>query len=147
MLRDKNVSPLESKEIFDGKLVVLFGLPGAFTPTCSAHHLPGFVEDFQKHRDLKVDTIACVSVNDAYVMAAWEKDQKAEGKVLMLADGDASFSIKMGLDYSTGPFGGVRCQRFLALVQDGVIKHLAIDEDNKFEVSSSEAALTFLATL
>ena len=125
---------------------MIFGLPGAYTPTCSARHLPGFVEDYEKFKQHGVDTIACISVNDAFVMHHWGKEHNADGKVLMLADGDASFTVKMGLEKNTGDFGGIRSRRYLAHVNNGVVTHFAIDEDGKFEVSSSESSLTFLAS-
>ena len=138
------MSSITTSELFDGKKVVLFGVPGAFTPTCSAHHLPGFVEDFEKFAAFKIDTIICISVNDPFVMKSWGVDKKVEEKVFMLPDGDASFTKKMGLEMDTQGFGGVRCQRFLAHVVDGKLSHLAIEEPKKFEVSSSESSLAFL---
>ena len=142
---------------------MLFGLPGAYTPTCSARHLPGFVEgnkigclkrlkddilqtDSEKIKQLGVDTIACISVNDPFVMHHWGKEHNADGKVLLLADGDASFTRKMGLQKDTGEFGGVRSKRFLAHVNNGGVTHFAIDEDGKFEVSSSESSLSFISS-
>jgi len=135
-----------ANELFDGKKVVLFGLPGAYTPTCSARHLPGVVEDFEKFKQLGVDSIACISVNDAFVMHHWGKEHNAEGKVLMLADGDASFTRKMGLEKDTGEFGGVRSKRYVAHVNNGVVTHFAIEEEGKFEVSSSESSLSFISS-
>jgi glutaredoxin/glutathione-dependent peroxiredoxin len=136
--------PITSNDLFLNKKVVLFGLPGAYTPTCSARHLPGFVEDYEKIRSLGVDSIICLSVNDPYVMFSWGKEHKADDKVFMLSDGDASFTNKLGLNVDTQQFGGVRCQRFLAHIKDGKITHLAIDEPKKFEVSSSEASIEFI---
>eukprot|EP00009_Paramoeba_aestuarina_P003839 CAMPEP_0201516664 /NCGR_PEP_ID=MMETSP0161_2-20130828/7936_1 /ASSEMBLY_ACC=CAM_ASM_000251 /TAXON_ID=180227 /ORGANISM="Neoparamoeba aestuarina, Strain SoJaBio B1-5/56/2" /LENGTH=170 /DNA_ID=CAMNT_0047913883 /DNA_START=134 /DNA_END=646 /DNA_ORIENTATION=+ len=143
-LKGDDMTPITTAELFDNKKVVLFGLPGAFTPTCSAHHLPGFIQDFEKFQEFKVDTIICISVNDAFVMKSWAAQQKAGDKVLLLPDGDASFTKKMGLEMDTAGFGGVRCQRFLSHVDNGKLTHFAIEEPKKFEVSSSESSLAFL---
>ena len=133
---------ITSDEIFKGKKVVLFALPGAFTPTCSAKHLPGFVT---KASDLKakgVDTIACLSVNDAFVMNAWGKDQKVEDKVLMLADGNGDFTKAMGLELDASRFGmGPRSQRYAMIVDNGVVKELNVEEGGAFSVSSAEHVL------
>jgi peroxiredoxin len=121
--------PVSSSELFSGKKVVLFGLPGAFTPTCSAKHLPGYIE---KAADLKakgVDTIACMSVNDAFVMGAWGKDQGAGDTVMMLADGSADYAKAMGLELDLTARGmGMRATRFSLLVDDGVVKAINIEE-------------------
>lgn len=129
-------------ELFDGKKVVVFGLPGAFTPTCSARHVPGFVDHFDAITAKGVDTIACVSVNDAFVMAAWGKAQNAEGKVLMLADGNADFAKALGLDADFSAFGmGLRSKRYSMLVENGVVTQLNIEEPGAFEVSNAETIL------
>ena len=143
--KESKITNTTTKNLFSGKHVVLFGLPGAYTPTCSAHHLPGFVEDFDSFKQHGVDQIVCLSVNDPFVMRSWGVEHKADEKVLMLPDGDASFTAKMGLEKDTKSFGGIRCRRFLAHVKDGVINHLAIEEDDKFEVSSSESSLANLS--
>jgi peroxiredoxin len=133
---------ITTDEIFAGKTVVLFGLPGAFTPTCSAKHLPGFVE---KQGDLAakgVDTIACVSVNDAFVMGAWGKQQSADGKVLMLADGNADLARALGLDADFSAYGmGTRSKRFALIAKDGVVSEVNVEAPGAFEVSSADYVL------
>ena len=125
-----------------GKKVVIFGLPGAFTPTCSAKHVPGYIENFEKLRGKGVDEIWCISVNDAFVMGAWGKDQKADGKVRMLADGSAVYAKALGLELDLVARGmGTRIQRFSMLVQDGVVKSLNIEAPGKFEVSDADTML------
>ena len=125
-----------------GKKVVLFGLPGAFTPTCSAKHVPGYVAHFGELKAKGVDEIICMSVNDAFVMGAWAKDQKVGDKVHMLADGSADFTKALGLEFDlTGRGMGVRCQRFSMLVDDGVVKVLNIEAPGKYEVSDGETML------
>jgi glutaredoxin/glutathione-dependent peroxiredoxin len=134
-----------SDELFGGKKVVLFAVPGAFTPTCSAKHLPGFV---QKAGDLKakgIDTIACVSVNDAFVMGAWGKDQKADDKVAMLADGNGDFAKALGLELDARGAGlGVRSQRYAMVVDNGTVSQLFVEQPRAFEVSSAEHVLSKL---
>ena len=138
----KNIT---TQEIFSGKRVVLFAVPGAFTPLCSAKHLPGFIEKADEIKARGVDTVACVSVNDAFVMGAWGADRGADDKVLMLADGSADFSRAIGLDFDGSNFGmGVRSQRYAAVVEDGVVKTLAVEKPMQFEVSSAEAILKAL---
>jgi peroxiredoxin len=137
--------PITTEELFGGKKVVLFALPGAFTPTCSAKHVPGFVQNFDAIKGKGVDTIACVSVNDAFVMNAWAKDQNSGDKVLMLADGNAEFSDKMGLTFDASGFGmGKRSQRYAMVVQDGVVKAINVEKPGAFEVSSAESILKAL---
>lgn len=136
---------ITTDEIFKGKKVVLFAVPGAFTPICSAKHLPGFVEKAGEFRDKGVDTIAALSVNDAFVMGAWGKDQKAEGKVLLLADGNVEFTKAVGLVLDGSGFGmGVRSQRYAMIVDDGTVTTLNIEAPGAFEVSSAEAILKAL---
>jgi peroxiredoxin len=138
----EGVKDITTGEIFAGKRVVLFAVPGAFTPVCSARHLPGFIEKADEIRAKGVDTIACLSVNDAFVMDAWGRDRGAGDKVLMLADGGADFSKAVGLDFDGSKFGmGVRSQRYAAVVEDGVVKVLAVEKPMQFEVSSAEAIL------
>jgi peroxiredoxin len=125
-----------------GKKVVLFGLPGAFTPTCSGKHVPGYVAHFGELKAKGVDEIICMSVNDAFVMGAWAKDQKTEGKVRMMGDGSAAYTKALGLELDLTARGmGVRCQRFSALVDDGVVKSLNIEAPGKFEVSDAQTML------
>lgn len=135
----------QTGEIFGAGKVALFSVPGAFTPTCSAKHLPGFV---QKSGDLAakgVDKIVCMSVNDAFVMKAWAKDQGADGKVVMLADGNGDFARALGLTMDGKGFGmGERSQRFAAIVDGGVVKKLFVEAPGAFEVSSAEHMLSEL---
>ena len=141
---EKGPEALTTDDIFTGKKVVLFALPGAYTPTCSAAHLPGFVAVADKMKAKGVDTVACLSVNDAFVMGAWGKAQNADG-ILMLADGSADFTQAVGLELDLVSRGmGVRSQRYAMVVQDGVVKHLAVEAAGKFEVSSAEAVLAVL---
>lgn len=136
---------ITTDEIFKGKKVVLFALPGAFTPTCSAKHLPGFVQKADEIRKKGVDTIACVSVNDAFVMGAWGKDQKVGDKVMMLADGAADFAKAVGLDNDMSGYGmGVRSKRYAMIVDNGVVKSVNVEKPGTFEVSSAEAVLQAL---
>ena len=144
-MKDGKMSDITTDEIFRGKKVVLFAVPGAFTPTCSMQHLPGFVEKAAEIRAKGVDTIACISVNDAFVMGAWGKDKGADDKVLMLADGNGEFAKAVGLDFDGSGIGfGVRSQRYALVAQDGVVKVLAVEEPMKFQVSSAEAILAKL---
>jgi len=132
-------------EIFDGKKVVLFALPGAFTPTCSAKHLPGFVAKADEIKAKGVDTIACLSVNDAFVMGAWGKDQGVGDKVLMLADGIAEFTKALGLVLDLTPRAmGLRSNRYAMIVDDGVVTLLNNEESGAFEASSAEVVLEAL---
>jgi peroxiredoxin len=132
-------------ELFKGKKVVLFALPGAFTPTCSAKHLPGFVQHADTLRKKGVDAIACLSVNDAYVMGAWGKDQKVGDKVMMLADGNAEFTRAVGLENDSSGYGmGVRSKRYAMVVENGVVKALQVEKPGSFEVSSAEAIMKAL---
>lgn len=136
--------PVTTDELFSGKKVVLFALPGAFTPTCSASHLPGFVVNADKIKAKNVDEVVCLSVNDAFVMAAWGKAQNAE-EIHMVADGNADFARAVGLELDLTPRGmGVRLQRFAMIVDDGVVKHINVEAPGKFEVSSAEKMMELL---
>ncbi len=129
-------------QLAKGKRVVIFGLPGAFTPTCSAKHVPSYVSNHDKLKAKKVDEVWCVSVNDAFVMGAWGREQKAGGKVRMMADGSATFTKALGLDMDLTARGmGVRSQRYSMLVDDGVVKALNVEQPGKFEVSGAEAMI------
>jgi peroxiredoxin len=131
--------PLKTDDLFSGKKVVVFALPGAFTPTCSAKHLPGFVSKADDIKGKGVDAIACVSVNDAFVMGAWGEQQGAGDKVMMLADGNGDFTRALGLEMDASKFGmGKRSQRFSMLVDNGVVKELNVEEPGAFSVSSAE---------
>ena len=128
-------------DLVRGKTIAIFGLPGAFTPTCSAQHLPGYVKLADQLKAKGVDEIWCISVNDAFVMGAWGRDQKATGMVRMMADGSAAFTKALGLEFDLVAKGfGVRSQRYSMLVQDGVVKQLNV-ESGGFDVSSAETLL------
>ena len=133
---------MTSDEIFGKGKVVMFALPGAFTPTCSAKHLPGFVGKADEIRKKGVDKIACLSVNDAFVMNAWGKDQNVGDKVLMLADGNGEYARALGLELDASKFGmGTRGKRFSLIVKDGVAKQLNVEPPGEFGVSSAETVL------
>jgi peroxiredoxin len=133
---------LTSDELFKGKKVAFFAVPGAFTPTCSQRHLPGYVDKAAALKAKGVDTIACVSVNDAFVMGAWGKDQKTDGKVTMLADGSGDFTRAVDLELDATRNGlGKRSQRYSMLVDDGVVKALHVEAAGKFEVSDADTML------
>jgi len=135
---------LSTEELFGGKKVVLFALPGAFTPTCSASHLPGFVANADKLKAKGVDEIVCLSVNDAWVMDAWGKAQNAD-EIHMVADGSANFTQAVGLELDRTAAGmGMRSRRYAMVVEDGVVTALHIEEPGKFETSSAEAILSIL---
>lgn len=129
-------------DLVKGKKIVIFGVPGAFTPTCSAQHLPGYVANFGKLKAKGIDEIWCMAVNDGFVMAAWGREQKAGGKVRMMADGSADYTKKLGLEFDLTAKGlGMRCQRFAMIVDDGVVQQLAVEAAGKLEISSAEALL------
>jgi len=133
------------EDMAKGKKIVIFGLPGAFTPTCSAKHVPGYVANFDALKAKGVDEIWCISVNDAFVMVAWGRDQKAGGKVRMMADGSAEYVKKLGLENDMTARGmGMRSQRFSMLVDDGVVKSLNVEAPGKFEVSDAGSMLNAL---
>jgi peroxiredoxin (alkyl hydroperoxide reductase subunit C) len=132
-------------EIFRGKRVVMFAVPGAFTPTCSARHLPGFVEHAGAFAEKGIDSVVCLAVNDAYVMAAWAKAQNIESEIVMLADGSASFTKALGLELDLVARGlGVRSQRFALVADDMKVTHLAVEKPGDFDVSRAEAVLAVL---
>ncbi len=140
--------PVNVAEAAKGKRIVIFGLPGAYTPTCSAKHLPGYLANLDKLKAHDVDEIWCVSVNDAYVMAAWGRDQHAIGKIRMLGDGSAELATKLGLDTDLTKAGlGVRSGRFSLLVEDGVVKQVNVEQPGKFEVSNAETMLAQLTSV
>jgi peroxiredoxin len=128
--------------LFAGKKVVVFSLPGAFTPTCSQKHLPGYVAKLPELKAQGVDLVACLSVNDAWVMQAWAEQHDALGKIVMLADGSAAFSKALGIDADLGAHAmGVRARRGVMVIEDGVVKSIDMEAPGKFEVSSAEACL------
>jgi len=136
---------ISTDQLFAGKKVVLFSVPGAFTPTCDARHLPGFIQHAEDFKAKGVDTVACMAVNDVFVMKAWDKASAVEGKVLMLADGNAEYSKALGLDLDATGFGmGIRGKRFAILVEDGVAKQVFVEAPGEFKVSSAEHVLSQL---
>ena len=139
-MTEEGPKPLTTAEVFAGKKVVLFSVPGAFTPTCSKQHLPGYVKQADELKAKGVASIVCLAVNDVFVMDAWAKSQGADGKVVMLADGNADFTKNIGLELDASKFGmGTRSQRFSLIAEDGVVTTLNVEAPGKFEVSSCEA--------
>ena len=136
---------VDTAALLGGGTVVLFGVPGAFTPTCSARHLPGFVQQAEALKAKGVATVACVAVNDAFVMQAWARDQGVEDKVVMLADGGAAFTKALGLEQDLTARGlGIRAQRFALLAKDGRATYVGVEEPGAFDVSSAEAVMAKL---
>jgi len=136
---------LSTDQLFAGKKVVLFAVPGAFTPTCSMNHMPGFVDNAEAIKAKGVDTIACTSVNDGHVMKAWAKASNADGKILMLADGNGDFAKAVGLDQDlSAPGMGLRSKRYSMLVEDGVVKQLNVEDKGGVNVSGADTILTQL---
>ena len=141
-LKTADGQDMSTAELFRNKKVVLFAVPGAFTPTCSDHHLPGFVDNADALRAKGVDTIACVAVNDHFVMGAWAKARETGDKILMLADGNGDFTRAMGLEADSRPWGlGFRSRRYAVVLEDGVIKDLKVDQPGRLEVSAAEEIL------
>jgi len=136
------VKDITTDELFKGKKVALFALPGAFTPTCSAKHLPGFVQSHDAIKGKGINTIACLSVNDAFVMDAWGKNQNVGDKVMMLADGNAELTKALGLEMDGTGYGmGIRSKRYSMVVDDGTVKQLNLEKPGAFEVSNAETIL------
>jgi peroxiredoxin len=134
--------PMAARDLFKGKKTALFGLPGAFTPVCSARHLPGYIDTADQFKSKGVDQIVCLSVNDAFVMAAWGKDQGAGDHVIMAADGSADFTKAVGLVLDLTEKGlGVRSKRYSMLVDNGVVRHLNVEDGTGLDISSAEALL------
>ena len=141
---EQGPTDITTDDIFNGKKVVLFAVPGAFTPGCSMTHLPGYVVNADKIKAKGVDTIVCMAVNDAFVMGAWGKDQNAE-ELLMLADGNGEFTAALGLELDGSGFGlGTRSQRFAMIVDDGTVTHLNVEPGPGIEVSSAETIMELL---
>ena len=141
-LTSEGVKAVPADEFFKGKKVALFALPGAYTRTCSSRHLPGYVQNSEALRQKGIDTIACLSVNDAFVMNAWGKEHGAGDKVVMLGDGSCEFTEAMGLTVDRREAGmGIRSQRYSMIVDDGVIKELHVEPSGEYGVSSAEAML------
>jgi peroxiredoxin len=138
----KGPEQVSTDDLFKGKKVVLFSVPGAFTPTCSAKHLPGFVKNADALKAKGVDTIACMAVNDVFVMNAWGQSSDAAGKVEMLADGNGEYARALGLEFDAQKFGmGTRSKRFSIIVDDGIVKQINLEPPGEFGVSSAEKAL------
>ena len=136
------VQAISTGDLFAGKTVVLFAVPGAFTPTCSAKHLPGYVKHLDEIKAKGVDTVACMAVNDAFVMEAWAKSQNAPEEIMMLADGNGVFSQSLGLEMDATAFGmGMRSKRFALVAKDGVVSQLFVEAPGEFKVSAAEAVL------
>ena len=139
---DSGPQQVSTSDLFSGKRVALFAVPGAYTPTCSNQHLPGFVENAAAIKAKGIDTIACMSVNDAFVMGAWGRDQNVGDKVRMLADGNATWTQALGLQLDASGYGmGTRSKRFSMIVDNGTVTHLNVDESGGLEVSSAEKLL------
>ena len=143
-MSERGPQTVNTEDYFAGRIVVLFSVPGAFTPTCSAYHLPGFVEHATDFFDRGVDAIACMAVNDVFVMHAWGESAKA-GKIDMLADGNGEFSAALGLEKDASAFGmGMRSQRFALVADNGVVTQLMVETTGEFRVSSAESVLAVL---
>ncbi|NMH59867.1 peroxiredoxin [Alteromonas ponticola] len=143
VLKDGKMTNPHIQDLFGGKKVVLFAVPGAFTPTCTQTHLPGYVALADKIKAKGVDSIICLSVNDAFVMDAWGKSTNAE-EIIMAGDGNAFFTESIGMDVDTGEFGGVRSVRYSMLVEDGIVRKLNIEDPGNFEVSDAQTMLASL---
>lgn len=145
IMGEKGPGSISAEELFAGKKVVLVSVPGAFTPTCSMNHLPGYLENYARLSARGVDTIACMAVNDVFVMSAWGKDRDVGDRIAMLADGNGDYARALGLELDATNFGmGMRGQRFAIIVDDGVATHVAIEAPAQFEVSKAEAILAVL---
>ena len=144
--KDENgITQIKTDDLFKGKKTVLFSIPGAFTPTCSAKHLPGFVQNADSLKKKGIDQIVCIAVNDAFVMDAWGKAQNVGDKVQLLADGNADFTKALGLVLDATGFGmGIRSQRFAMVVEDGLVKHLAVESGPGLDVSAAEKIMSVL---
>jgi len=145
IMTDSGPGGISTDDLFSGKKVVLISVPGAFTPTCSMNHLPGFVDHAEEILAKGVDTIACMAVNDIFVMDAWGKDRGVGDTVMMLADGNGEYAQALGLELDASGFGmGMRGQRFALIVDDGVATHVAVEAPGQFEVSKAETILAAL---
>ncbi|MQX37172.1 peroxiredoxin [Roseospira navarrensis] len=144
-MTDEGIRPITTAEVFAGKTVVLFAVPGAFTPTCSARHLPGFIDHIDALTAKGVDTVACIAVNDPFVMAAWGAQAGADGKVLMISDGNGAFAAATGTEMDASKAAmATRSQRYAMVVRDGVVAHVFLDSPGAFEASSAENVLAHL---
>ena len=144
-MEESGAKEVSTDELFKGKKVLLFAVPGAFTPACSNQHLPGYIQNAEQIKAKGVDTIACISVNDVFVMDAWGKNQNAGDKVLMLADGDGEFAKAAGLELDlTGKGLGMRSQRYAMVIEDATVKELELEDGGKLEISTAEKLLAKL---
>ena len=144
-IKTSGMQDISTGDLCGGKKVVLFSVPGAFTPTCSEQHFPGFIQHAADIKSKGVDVIACMSVNDSFVMDAWAKDRGAGDEITLLADGNAEFAKALGLEMDgTGIGFGTRAQRFALIIEDGVVSHVAVEEPMQFDVSSAEKILEAL---
>ena len=144
-MEESGAIEVSTDELFKGKKVLLFAVPGAFTPACSNQHLPGYIQNAEQIKAKGVDTIACISVNDVFVMDAWGKNQNAGDKVLMLADGDGEFAKAAGLELDlTGKGLGMRSQRYAMVIEDATVKELELEDGGKLEISTAEKLLAKL---
>jgi peroxiredoxin len=144
-MKDGGPKPVSTDELFKGRKVALFALPGAFTPTCSAKHLPGYIQNAGALKAKGIDTVACLSVNDAFVMGAWGEHQGAGDKVMMLADGNGDFTRALGLEMDASKFGmGKRSQRYSMIVDNGVVTSLNVEQPGAFEVSGADHMMALL---
>jgi len=144
-VKRSDMSDVTTEELFGGKKVVLFAVPGAFTPTCSNQHLPGFIQQADAIKARGVDELLCISVNDAFVMDAWGKSQNAEGKVTMIADGNGELARALGLDFDGSGIGfGLRAQRFALIANDGIVELVNVEAPMKLEVSDADTILAAL---
>ncbi|MBC8012868.1 MAG: peroxiredoxin [Methyloceanibacter sp.] len=142
VMEPDGIRTMTTGELFGGKKVVLFAVPGAFTPTCHLKHLPGFIERADEFKTLGIDTVACVAVNDPFVLGAWAEASGGKGKVLFLSDGNAEFTKKIGMDFDGSGIGlGTRSKRYAALVEDGVVKELNVEDSPGVAVESTAAKL------
>ncbi|MFT6920624.1 MAG: peroxiredoxin [Cognaticolwellia sp.] len=139
-LKDGEMITHNTAELFTNKKVVMFAVPGAFTPTCSVTHLPGYVVSADELKAKGIDAIICVAINDAFVMSAWGKAQNAEN-LMMLADGDGSYTKALGLEIDTAAFGGLRSQRYSMVIDNGVVTNLNVEKPQEFEISDAETIL------
>ena len=142
VMEPDGIKTMTTGELFGGKKVVLFAVPGAFTPTCHLKHLPGFIEHADEFKTLGIDTVACIAVNDPFVLGAWGEASGGKGKVLFLSDGNAEFTKKIGMDFDGSGVGlGTRSKRYAALVEDGVVKELNVEDSPGVAVESTAAKL------
>jgi peroxiredoxin len=142
VMTDDGIKTLTTAEVFGGKKVVLFAVPGAFTPTCHLKHLPGFIESADEFKAMGIDTVACVAVNDPFVLSAWAEESGGKGKVLFLSDGNAEFTKKLGMDFDGSGAGlGTRSKRYAALVEDGMVRALNVEDSPGVAVESTAAKM------